>query len=397
MPLKKRMFRYNMVFLLASLLALLAVVLVVLVLFEDSLEQTWHGLEQEMLSGGEEAGMLEEGVHTFLQQSFTTLVAALLLAGAGAVTVSLILAGVFTRRMNRMVMEPLEELGKGALRIQSGNLKEEITYQGEEEFENLCRTFNSMQAKILENQEQKIRDERARTDMVTGISHDLRTPLTSIQGYIKGVLDGVADTPEKQKSYLETAYESTEEMNVLLQKLFDFSRMESGQMPFHMVNVNLGEFVDSWASGKEAVLEKEDVHIRLEREQEEMPEVPLDVEQVRRILENLLENSLKYAGVRPLYLDTRIRSRGDGSAELVWKDNGQGVPEEKLEQIFERFYRCDESRNQKGSGVGLYVVRYIMERHQGEIRAENEQGLKLTLLFPSKGGRESGNHTDSGR
>src|SRR5699024_12183977 len=103
------------------------------------------------------------------------------------------------------------------------------------EFENVCNTFNAMQRTMLEDGKRRRKDEKARTDMVTGISHDLRTPLTSIQGYIKGILDGVADTEEKKQIYLQTAYEATKEMNILLQKLFDFSRLESGQMPFHKI------------------------------------------------------------------------------------------------------------------------------------------------------------------
>ena len=163
-------------------------------------------------------------------------------------------ASFFTRKMNRLVMEPVEQLVAGAERIRDGNLKEEIRYEGEEEFEHVCRTFNAMQHTILEDQRQREKNEKARTDMVTGISHDLRTPLTSIRGYIKGVLDGVADTDEKRKLYLQTAYESTEDMNILLQKLFDFSRMESGQMPFHMVKVDLAEFTSAWIAQKESAL-----------------------------------------------------------------------------------------------------------------------------------------------
>ena len=166
----------------------------------------------------------------------------LLFISAGAIVVLLLLSSFFTRRMARIVMEPLEKLVAGARRIQEGNLKESIGYQGDEEFEYVCRAFDSMQATILEDQRQREKTEQARRDMVTGISHDLRTPLTAIRGYIKGVLDGVADTEEKRQMYLRTAYESTEDMNVLLQKLFDFSRIESGNVPFHMVPVDLAEF-----------------------------------------------------------------------------------------------------------------------------------------------------------
>ena len=126
----------------------------------------------------------------------------LLFISAGAIVVLLLLSSFFTRRMARIVMESLEKLVAGARRIQEGNLKESIGYQGDEEFEYVCRAFDSMQATILEDQRQREKTEQARRDMVTGISHDLRTPLTSIRGYIKGVLDGVADTEEKRQMYL---------------------------------------------------------------------------------------------------------------------------------------------------------------------------------------------------
>lgn len=317
---------------------------------------------------------------TNLLHSYRPLLLALFFSGVGAIAILLALSSYFTKRMNRVVMEPLEELVNGAIRIQNGNLKEEIQYRGEEEFENLCRTFNSMQRTILEEQEQRAKTEKARTDMVTGISHDLRTPLTSIQGYIKGILDGVANTKEKQLLYLRTAYESTEDMNRLLQKLFDFSRLESGQMPFHMVEVDLAELADSCVAQKESLYDEKEVRFSFQRE-DRMPEIGLDVEQFQRIFDNLFENSMKYTEARPVKIELKILYAGS-SVLMVWKDNGPGVLDEKMSRIFERFYRCDEARNKKGSGVGLYVVKYIMERHGGSIYAENDGGLKLTLTFP---------------
>lgn len=342
----------------------------------------------------------EDQLMSSLRDVFFPFLGALVLCGAAGIAVILLLASFFTRKMNRIVMEPVEKLVAGAERIRGGNLKEKICYHGEEEFEHVCDTFNDMQNTILEDQRQRERNEKARTDMVTGISHDLRTPLTSIRGYIKGVLDGVADTDEKRELYLRTAYESTEEMNVLLQKLFDFSRIESGQLPFHMVKVDLAEFISVWAAQKEAVLDKSQVHICVQRDREVMPEAPVDIDQAVRIFDNLLENSMKYAGVCPVEISIRISETesvrlkdpqpGQESPEeknciaVEWKDNGRGVPEEKLPKIFERFYRCDEARSEKGSGIGLYVVKYIMERHHGEVRAENDGGLKIQLFFPEK-------------
>ncbi len=324
----------------------------------------------------------ENWLSASLRQSFAVFLLVILLIGLGAIAVLLFLASFFTRKMNRVIMEPVEKLVEAAERIRNGRLDEDIQYQGEEEFEHVCRTFNSMQRTMLEDQRQREKNEKARTDMVTGISHDLRTPLTSIQGYIKGVLDGVADTEEKKKMYLRTAYESTEDMNILLQKLFDFSRMESGQMPFHMVKADLGEYTAAYAAQKESVSDPCRLQIKLSVPKTPMREISMDVEQIRRIFDNLLENSMKYAMVTPVQVDISVRE-AENSVILEWKDNGRGVPGEKLGRIFERFYRCDEARQEKGSGVGLYVVKYIMERHHGSAEAENDGGLKIRLAFPA--------------
>lgn len=214
---------------------------------------------------------------------FLILCGVVLLVGAGTIAVLMILSALFTRRMNRIVMEPVEKLVAGAERVKEGKLKEDIDYHGEEEFEHVCQAFNAMQHTILENREQRIKNEKARTDMVTGISHDLRTPLTSIQGYIKGVLDGIADTKEKKEVYLKTAYESTEEMNILLQKLFDFSRVESGQLPFHMVQADLAEYTAAYTAQKESVADPSRLKIRLHVQMESAEEISMDVEQIRRL------------------------------------------------------------------------------------------------------------------
>ena len=276
-------------------------------------------------------------------------------------------------------MEPLNALSEGAKRIKEGNLKEEIIYHGDSEFENVCQMFNEMQKTILEDQKQREQNEAARKDMVTGISHDLRTPLTSIQGYIKGILDGIADTEEKQQMYLKTAYQSTKEMNVLLEKLFEFSKIESGQTQFHMVPVDLSEYTQAYIAQKE--MEYETIEFLYTRQQEILPEVLIDVDQMRRVFDNLLENSIKYSNKEPVQISVTAGVDKDG-VSISWKDNGAGVDEDKLAKIFDRFYRCDEARNKKGSGVGLYVVKYIIEQQMGHIDATNDHGFKMTMHFP---------------
>lgn len=370
MLLKKRLFRANMAILFFALIALMAIVVLVLFMFEDQFEQQLLALS---------AAFPEALESTFAKPSFfTVLVLAVLTAGIAGIAVLLMLASFFTRRLTRLVMEPLEQLTDGARRIQDGNLEEAINYHGEAEFEQVCQMFNAMQKTIRDDRRQLLINEQARTDMVKGISHDLRTPLTSIQGYIKGVLDQVADTPEKQRQYLQTAYAATKEMNVLLQKLFDFAAMESGQLSIHLASVDLSEYTALYAARKSG-----QAQIRFDAAAQPVF-VQADAEQLMRVYDNLLENSLKYAGVDPLKVTITLREESD-HVLLVWKDNGKGVPPDKLPHIFERFYRCDEARREKGSGVGLYVVRCIMERHHGTIRADNDGGLRLTLRFPKEG------------
>lgn len=380
MPLKKKLFRYNMLFLFLSLLTLLLIGTAAIGACEDRFERTFEKIGYEKID--KDAWEISKDIgKEAIQESFSVLVLVVLVVGIAAILALLLLASLFTRRMNRLVMEPLDSLVEGAKRIQDGNLEEEIVYEGQEEFERVCQAFNEMQRTILKDQKIREQNEKARTDMVTGISHDLRTPLTSIRGYIKGVLDGVANTEDKRKMYLETAYESTEEMNSLLQKLFDFSRMESGQMPFHMVKIDLAEYIQGFVAQKEKSLDPAEAQIVMEQEEEILPEVNVDIEQMRRILENLLENSIKYVESRPVEIWLRVRKE-ERDVVLEWKDNGDGVPEEKIGKIFDRFYRCDEARTKKGSGVGLYVVKYIMEQHGGSVEAWNDNGLKFVLRFP---------------
>ena len=363
MSLKKRIFRSNMLILFLALFLLFLIAVVLFAVFEDDV---WEDISK--------MGHLLRSVNGVMFLTFVV-------AAAMVIVLILILSGIFTNKMLRRITDPLELLVQGTERIQNGDLTQEIVYEGEGEFEKVCATFNAMQKKMLEDQQQRIQTEKARIDMVTGISHDLRTPLTSIRGYIKGILDGIANTPEKRQLYLETAYDATGEMNTLLQKLFEFSKMESGMMPMHLVTADLSELAGVYVAQKEAVLQTEQVVLHLEGDAEAFPEVRMDVEQMQRVFDNLLENSMKYAGTTPVEIFIHIYETED-AVIMDWKDNGAGVPEEKLGEIFKRFYRCDESRSQKGSGVGLYVVKYIMEQQGGEITAENRDGLLLHMCFP---------------
>ena len=286
----------------------------------------------------------------------------------------------FSRRLIENIMKPLALLTSGAKRIADGDMEQPIEHTGDREFEEVCQAFNSMQVDVKRHEEERKKYEQARTDMVTSISHDLRTPLTSIKGYIKGILDGVANTQEKQEQYLKTAYDATEDMDILLQKLFVFSKIETGKMPFDFIRVSLSEYINQYAASREQQYLNKGLEIRLQIA-ESGYEGGYDIVQIQRVFDNLLENSLKYANRQ--YVIVEIGYKETREEEIItFKDNGNGVPYDKLPFIFDRFFRADESRGTEGNGVGLYIVQYIVEEHGGSVTAENRNGLVITMHFP---------------
>ena len=313
-----------------------------------------------------------------------TMTLSLFLSGGAAIVVILLLNTLFTRYQLKKLLQPVDALARAAGRIEAGDFTQAIDYQGRDEFAPVCDAFNRMQEHLLAEQEKSAAYERARTDLVAGISHDLRTPLTSVKGYIKGLRDGVAQTPERQRQYLDIAYRKACDMDVLLQRLFYFSRMETGNMPLFREEADLGEFVARFAAETRPELEQAGGEITLELSPGPHP-ASFDPEQMYRVLSNLKDNALHYSGADRPVISLTVERQGERTY-IRFADNGQGVPEADLPRLFDQFWRADQarsSRNGEGSGLGLYIARYIVEAHGGTIAARNENGLVFEISLPS--------------
>ena len=291
-------------------------------------------------------------------------------------------------------MVPLDELADGAERIKNNQLSQDIVYSGDVEFERVCRMFNDMQKAILAEQEKNIKYEKARTDMIAGISHDLRTPLTAVKGTIKGMLDGVAKTPEQRERFLQAAYRRTGDMDILLRQMIYLSKLESGNLTLNIESVKISDFIESYVRDKNELLDVSreqsgcvysDKAVILEAETQDLYEsILIDREQFARILDNLVDNSIKYAKAEPLKIKISAMKKAQGQYMRVCvRDNGEGVPEEKISYIFDEFYRGDESRNKKeGSGLGLYIVKCLAEEMGCSVSAENNGGFAVYIDLP---------------
>lgn len=307
-----------------------------------------------------------------------------IIIGIAAMAIILLISQVFTNWLIKRIMRPVNALTAGANRIVQGNLSEPVVYKGKDELAAVISTFNQMQAYLLEERKRNASFEKARTDMIAGISHDLRTPLTSVKGYIKGLRDGVASTPEKQEQYLSIAYNKAGEMDALLQKLFYFSKLETGNLPLTLNREDLGQFVRRYVALNQAELSQRTVKIDVERA-ELGHFVCIDGEQMNRVLTNLIDNSIKYARAETLELKLAVWGEKE-NVHLSVSDNGQGVPEEQLANLFVQFWRGDESRGNRdggGSGLGLNIVKHIIEAHGGTVSARNENGLVVDVILPA--------------
>ena len=321
--------------------------------------------------------------HKFLfpKNSLNTILILLLIDGIFCIGALLIISQIFTKRLIDHITNPLDALSEGAKRMKEGNFSEPVKYKGDIEFEYVCEAFNEMQEHITEANAEKESYERARVEMVAGISHDLRTPLTAIRGTIKGLKDGVATTPELREKFLNTAYRRSIEMDQLLERLFYFSKVETGNMPLFLEKTEWSEYLEAYVKRYKLLIENESIKIKMKNVKKGLFS-NIDHEQMKRILDNILENSKKYAETDKLVISINIFEE-HAYVVLEISDNGCGVSEDKIPHIFEQFSRGDESRNIKeGNGLGLYIVKYLVDAMGGSVDAENSNGLTIRIRLP---------------
>ncbi len=370
---KKRIFLSNALMVVVTLVIFFIINLFVIKFYAESIEAEFRTSVEGITD--------EDGLDDLLEDWTVHRNEFLLVFGADGILCIIVLVMIsqlFTKNLTDRIMEPLDALAEGAKRIKENDLTQDIAYVGELEFENVCAAFNDMQESILAAQEKNRKYEKARTDMIAGISHDLRTPLTAMKGTIKGLMDGVVSEPKQQKKFLQAAYRRTGDMDMLLNQLLYLSRMETGNMPISMQTIEIAAFLKNYVKGKREMMGTGQEEITADTKGITAG-VSIDPEQFQRVLDNLVENSRKYGETTPLRMKIKLEKTPKGIS-ICFQDNGVGVSEEKLPYIFDEFYRGDESRNKKeGNGLGLYIVKYLMEAMGGSVRAENADGLAVYL------------------
>ena len=307
----------------------------------------------------------------------------------GAMGMALLLTIFFTdvyltRSLFRHISEPLDELVAGVERIQQGDLDSPIAYTGGDEFKAACDAVDLMAAKLKAALEDEQRRTQSRKELIAGMSHDLKSPLTSIRAYSEALRDGVAATPELRQRYIETVCRKEQEIEGMVNRLFEFSKLDLSELPLDMQTVDAKATVDAVAADYTAAADIDTAALAGYT-------VLADESQLRRIAKNIIDNAVKYSGRERVRVAVSAAEADGGAVTLRFADDGRGVDDGQLDKLFDVFYRADPARERgtEGSGIGLAVVRKAAEEMGGSAAAEKSPlgGLCICVTL-KKGGAD---------
>lgn len=289
---------------------------------------------------------------------------------------------MLTQWIHKGVFEPINELIVAMRKIKEGNFDYVLETDAKGEIGDLYRNYEDMRLRLKESTEENTQHEKQNKELVSNISHDLKTPITAIKGYVEGIMDGVADTPEKMDRYIRTIYNKANEMDRLINELTFYSKIDTNRIPYTFNKIHISDYFEDCVDELSVELESSGVSLTYFNYLEEDAVVIADAEQLKRVINNIVSNSLKYMDKPKGVINIRLRDVGD-FIQIEIEDNGKGIAQKDLANIFERFYRTDASRNSSkgGSGIGLSIVKKIMEDHGGQVWATSKEGTGTTMYL----------------
>ncbi|AKL96288.1 signal transduction histidine kinase [Clostridium aceticum] len=317
-----------------------------------------------------------------IKRTFQELVTTLMIA---IVVILVITNGTLTYLVAGSIVKPLGKLKDSANRIKEGDLDFELISNDKDEIGELSRAFEEMRQRLKHSLDKQLQYEENRKELFSNISHDLKTPITTIKGYVEGIRDGIADTPEKMEKYIHRIYTKTVDVDTLIDDLFLFSKLDLNKLPLHLNRIDIGKYFLDLVEELQFDLEKEKVTIQYHCKIHTPAFVRVDVIQMKRVVVNIIENAVKYTNKTEGIIDI-ILEENKKQVQIEIKDTGQGIPREALPFIFDRFYRADPSRNALtgGSGLGLAIAKKIIEEHGGTMWAESKEGIGTSIFFTLK-------------
>jgi signal transduction histidine kinase len=301
-----------------------------------------------------------------------------------SIIVVLALTGILlTSWLSQGIIKPMLSLKSAMTRIEEGDLDTPATTLEKGEIGELFEGYEQMRKRLKESDDEKVKTEAANRELVSNISHDLKTPITSIKGYVEGIQDGIADSPEKMEKYIKTIYNKSCDMDFLIDELTMYSKIDADQIPYQFHRMNVCDYFTDCAEEVGLDLENKGIDFIYQPSCSQETEMYADPEQLKRVINNIINNSVKYRRDTDSRIVLRVSEPSGVDIKVEIEDNGKGISEKDAVKIFDRMYRTDASRNSKqgGSGIGLSIAKKVVENHQGRIWATGEEGKGMTIHF----------------
>lgn len=282
--------------------------------------------------------------------------------------IALVVVSFYTSKITK----PLKMLSESASKVSRGDFSNIVTIDSRDEIGDLVDSFNKMVADLESL-------DKVRNDFIANVSHDLRTPITTVRGFIEGILDGTIP-PERQEHYLKIVKEEVVRMNALVNNLLEMTRLENSNIKERFKVFNVNELLRKTIANHENLITKKNINLIVDFEHEDLFVIG-EHESIERVIVNLLHNAVKFTRV-----DGKIivgSSKHKNKAQIYIKDNGIGIANEDLVYIWDRFYKTDKSRNvdKNGTGLGLAICKSIMNSHNQDIYVESELGKGSKFTF----------------
>lgn len=313
----------------------------------------------------------------------------------GVKTITMFFAVIFTAkeiahlyiywRLEKRVMKPIERLKAGVEQIAKGNYEVRIEKNVYNEIGVLIDEFNEMAEKLKEGEKLKKEYEENRKTLIANISHDLKTPITSINGYVEAILDGVASSPDTINNYLKTIHNNIDYINRLIDDLFLFSKLDMQKLEFKFEKVKIKPFMKDLMEEFKFVLGEKNINFNFIDKIEKEIEVNVDGKRIYQTIRNIIGNAVKYCQKENLSIYIDLSDEVD-FIKINISDNGPGIPEDKLPYVFDRFYRIDieRTKNLMSTGLGLAIAKELVEAHGGKISVSSvvTKGSTFTIELP---------------
>jgi signal transduction histidine kinase len=288
--------------------------------------------------------------------------------------IAIIIGGILISFASKKISEPLKEMSSAALKMAKGDFSTKIQVAGDDEITDLAVSFNKM-SRELEQMED------VRKEFVANVSHELRSPLTTIQGYIDGIIDGTIPQGSLIK-YLKIVQEETRRMSRLISGLLDITKMESGKFPLYITDFDINELIRITIIKMESRINEKKIHVKVDFDYDKNI-VQGDKDKIEQVLTNLFDNAIKFSEVNG-YIHV-YTERKESKLYIKIHNMGEIIPEEDIEHIWDKLYKVDKSRSgNTGAGLGLYIVKNIINKHDEEIWAKSKENEGTTITFTMK-------------